>query len=163
MCWLDFYIDHLLQKQNFKQPDDEVTLKAMSQMIQGGLTWIGVMHSHGVFLPACCAKVQCDGGMAFIRGYRFLANQCMSKKVAGYRLRPKLHYFHHLVFEAVQQLEKGNNFVVSAAAWLCESNEDFIGRLSRTSRRVAARTAGQRTTQRYLVKARALFERLLNP
>ena len=67
------------------------------------------------------------------------------------------------MLEAVQQLEKSNNFVVSAAAWLCESNEDFIGRLSRTSRRVAARTAGQRTTQRYLFKARALFDPLLNP
>ena len=90
MCWLNFYSDHLLQKRNFKQPDDEVTLKAMSQMIQGGLAWIRVMHSHGVFLPACCAKVESDGGMAFIRGYSFLANQCVFKKVAGYRLRPKI-------------------------------------------------------------------------
>ena len=161
MMWLDFYIGQLLQKGNFKQHEDEVTLKAKSQMIQGGLTWIGIMHSHGVFLPACCARVQADSGMAFIRGYAFLAKECLLKKVAGYRLRPKIHYFHHLVFDALQELESGNRFVVSAATWLCESNEDFIGRLSRTSRRVAAKTASLRTTQRYLVKTRLLFERLL--
>ena len=152
MMWLDFYIGHLLQKGNFKQHEDEVTLKAMSQMIQGSLTWIGVMRSHVVFLPARCARVQADSGMAFIRGYAFQANECALKKVAGYRLRPKIHYFHHLVFDALQQRESGKRFVVSAATWLCELNENFIGRLSRTSKRVAAKTAGLRTRQRYLIK-----------
>ena len=160
MMWLDFYIQCLLA-QPLKLPEDLVPLKAMSQMISGGLTYIGIMHSHGCFLPACCARVQLEAGLSFIRGYAFMANFCSSKKVAGYRLRPKLHYMHHMLYGAQKQLEAGASFIFSSSVDLCEQNEDFIGRISRVSRRVAARTAGLRTTQRYLVKVRAVLQRLL--
>ena len=160
LMWVDFYIDELLRKP-LKCSDDAVPLRAMLQMVRGGLNWIGIMHSHGIWLPRACAQTQVDAGLSFIRGYSFLAQYCMERRVAGFRLRPKLHYLHHLVMEAQSQLQGDASWVLNCAVFLCEQNEDFIGRLARVSRRVAAATAGLRTTQRYLVKVRFLLERLL--
>ena len=128
MMWLQWYLEHVLQKP-LKNQDDKVPLHAMQQTVQGGLTYIGIMHSHGIFIPAACARFQVDAGMAFIRGYAFLANHCTLNKVSGFRLRPKLHYFHHLVHEAQVQIQKGAERVVSSVLFLCEQNEDFIGRV----------------------------------
>ena len=160
MCWLDFQLGEIL-KHPLKQEEDRIPLMAMKQTISGGLTYVGIMHSHGVFLPRSCAQVQLDAGLSFLRGYAYLADYCTRMGVTGFRLRPKLHYLHHLLYETQQQLQSGSEFVLSSSTYLCEQNEDFIGRISRVSRRVAARTAGMRTTQRYLVKVRCLLKRLL--
>ena len=162
LMWVDFLLDQIMAKP-LKQAAHRMPLQAMSQMVKGALNYVGIMHSHGVFLPAACAKLQVKSGLAFIRGYAWNANFCMERSVSGFRLRPKLHYMHHLILETQQQLDQGAQFALSSALWLCESNEDFIGRLARVSRRVSARTSALRTTQRYLVKARCLLERLLPP
>ena len=154
MCWLEWFLGHLLAK------GESLLIRAMHQTLLGGLNYIGAMHSHGLFLPAGCARTQLDSGFTFLRGYLYLAQECMRLKVSGFRLRPKLHYFNHLLREYQDQLNQQPSFVLSSAAFLCEQNEDFIGRLSRTSRRVAARTAPLRTIQRYLVKMKALLVRL---
>ena len=159
MMWLDFFLGSLLKSP--KQEADKMLLKAMHQTIHGGLTYTGVTHGHGIWLPRSCSQIQLRGGFAFLRGYAWLAEYCTSQHVSGFRLRPKLHYFHHLLVETREQLSTGSEFSLSSVLWLCESNEDFIGRLSRVSRRVASRTAALRTTQRYLVKVRCLLDRLL--
>ena len=159
LMWLEFVLPFFIAEP--KAEGDLKVLKAMYQTIQAGLSYIGVMHSHGVWLPRCCAKFQLETGFRFLRGYLFLADHCMQNHVAGYRLRPKLHYLHHLLHDSQRQLENpAVGFIFSSSALLCETNEDFIGRLARVSRRVAAKTAGMRTTQRYLVKVRCLLERL---
>ena len=89
LMWLDYELTLFLR--NPKQEGHRKFLQAMQQTIQGGLTYIGIMHSHGLWLPICCAKVQLDAGFSFVRGYAWLAEYCMGKKVSGFRLRPKLH------------------------------------------------------------------------
>ena len=159
MMFLEFMLRCLLLEP-LKSPGDEVPMKAMLQLLQGGLNYIGILHSHGIWLPRSCAELQLWAGCRFYRGYLYMASYCMEQRVAGFRLRPKIHYFHHLLYEVQLQLVSKPEFVMSAAVYMCEQNEDFIGRLSRVSRRVAAKTAGLRSTQRYLVKARCLLERL---
>ena len=159
MMFLHFYLRVTLLEP-LKRSEDLIPLQAMLQLLEGGLTYIGVMHSHGLWLTRACARLQLMAGFSFYRGYLFMADFCTQAKVAGFRLRPKIHYFHHLLYEVQLQLSSNVEFVYSAAAYLCEQNEDFIGRISWVSRRVAARTSGLRTTQRYLVKTRFLLERL---
>ena len=154
LMWLDFVTGL------FCGMHDSDVLRAMQQTIRGALDYIGIMHSHPLWLSRSCAQVQVHAGFTFLRGYLWLANCCMEQGVSGYRLRPKLHSFCHLLKETQDQLLRGSEYVLSSAAFLCEANEDFIGRVSRTSRRVAARTACYRTTQRYLAKMRALLDRL---
>ena len=159
MMWLSFQL-RLILLEPLKDAAHRQTFQAMLQMLEGGLHYIGIMHSHGLWLPRFCGMVQLKAGMRFYRGYLYLASQCMEEKVAGFRLRPKIHYFHHLLHDVQTQLQTDTGFIFSSGAYLCEQNEDFIGRISRVSRRVSARSAGLRTTQRYLVKVRSLLDRL---
>ncbi|CAE7801495.1 unnamed protein product [Symbiodinium sp. CCMP2592] len=159
MQWLDFLVPSFAAEP--KQASDLVFLRAASQMIRGGLDYIGVMHSHGIWLPLNCGKVQLQGGLVFARGYAFLAQRCMEQGCTGYNLRPKLHYMMHLLVHLKAQIDNNAPWVLNEALHLCENNEDFIGKLSRVSRRVHASQAALRTTQRYLVKVRILLERLL--
>ena len=131
MQWLDFLVPTFAAEP--KQASDLVFLRAVSQMIRGGLDYIGVMHSHGIWLPLNCGKVQLQGGLAFARGYSFLAQHLMEQGCTGYRLRPKLHYLMHLLIHLKSQIDKNAPWVLNEALHLCESNEDFIGRLSRVS------------------------------
>ena len=159
MQWLDFLVPtHVAEP---KQASDSVFLRAVAQMIRGGLDYIGVMHSHGIWLPLNCAKVQLHGGLSFARGYAFLAEQLMSCQAAGFRLRPKLHYFMHLLMPLKSAIDNDEPWILNEAIHLCEANEDYIGRLARISRRVHPSQAALRTTQRYLVKVRLLLEKLL--
>ena len=161
MMWLDSYLGLLLEKP-VKEEWHLVPLKAMKQTVQAGLTFTGIMHSHGLWLPRCCSQLLVDSGLSFLRGYNFLATHCMNRKVTGFRLRPKLHYLGHIVYDLQLQLSRGASFTLSPAIALCEQNEDFIGRQSRVSRRVSARTCSVRTTQRYLVKIRLLLEKMFS-
>ena len=154
LMWLDFVTGL------FCGMHDSHVLRAIHQATRGALDYIGVMHSHPLWLRRACAQVQVHAGYTFVRGYMWLATNSMEQGMAGYRLRPKLHYMCHLLKETQDQLLRGSEHILSSAAFLCETNEDFIGRVSRTSRRVAARTACYRTTQRYLTKMRALLDRL---
>ena len=154
LMWLDFVTGL------FCGMHDSHVLRAIHQATRGALDYIGVMHSHPLWLRRACAQVQLHAGYTFVRGYMWLATNSMEQGLAGYRLRPKLHYMCHLLKETQDQLLRGSEHILSSAAFLCETNEDFIGRVSRTSRRVAARTACYRTTQRYLTKMRALLDRL---
>ena len=80
--------------------------------------------------------------------------------VSGFRLRPKLHYFMHMLISSKTELAADVPYVLNTALWLCEANEDYIGGIARVSRRVHPSTAATRTIQRYLVKVRLLLERL---
>ena len=159
MQWLDFLVPkHVAEP---KQASDLVFLRAVAQMIRGGLDYVGIMRSHGIWLPLNCGKVQLHAGLAFARGYAFLAQHLMDCQTAGFRLRPKLHYLMHLLMPLKSQIDNDDPWVLNQAIHLCEANEDFIGRLARVSRRVHPSQASLRTTQRYLVKVRLLLERLL--
>ncbi|CAE7231491.1 TTN [Symbiodinium sp. CCMP2592] len=81
MTWLSFQLDLFLREP--KDAGDVPILKVMKQMLDGGLTYVGIMHSHGTWLPHSCACLQLDAGMCFARGYAFLANHCTALKVPG--------------------------------------------------------------------------------
>ena len=145
---------------NPKSPDDLVCLRAFSQTIWGGLTYVGTLHGHGLFMTKACAQVQMRAGYMYLRGYCYLADLSTRMGLAGFRLRPKLHYLHHLLLDTQMQIDNGAQYILSPSCFLCESNEDYIGRLSRLSRRVSPRATSLRVAQRYLIKVKCLIDRL---
>ena len=159
LTWLSFVLTGF-----FEDPlhqDHVQLLSAMQQTTQGFLDYIGVMHSHGLWLPRCCAKVLSRAGFRLLKGYCYLADYSVKNKlIGGYNLRPKLHYFHHSLMDLQKRLQDPTvKWFLNPNCWNCEANEDYIGRQARISRRVDARTCSLRTLQRYLVKVRAVIAR----
>ena len=156
-CFLVFFVQ--LKLRSLQDQSHAVLLHAMLETLQGGIDFTAVMHSHGVFLTRACARFMMKSGYRLLRGYAYLADTCINERRRLYALRPKLHFFHHTLRDMQDQLDRGDTCVLSPGIFNCEANEDFIGRISRISRRVSPRLASLRTTQYYLVACKLQFRR----
>ena len=159
MQWLSWF---LRLKLRMPEVPERQLLMAMQESIEGGLAFCGVMQSHNVLMPVVCAKFQIKCGLRLLRGYAYLAARSMDWQppLRFFALRPKCHFYHHILLELKAQVDTGAETVVNTGALFnCESNEDMVGRISRISRRVSAKLATKRTLERYLVGARLVFKR----
>ena len=155
--FLQFYIE--LKLPQLIDESHRPILQAMLEAIQGGLCFVGTMHSHDIFLSPPCARFMAQSGLRFIKGYAWLADRCIAERRRFYSLRPKLHFFQHTILDLQAQLERGDTHIISPSVWNCEANEDFIGRIARISRRVSPRLGSLRTIQYYLISCKLLFRR----
>lgn len=107
----------------------------------------GVASMGIVLQPAETAKLK-SAGISFVVVYLRLASLAVRQGMTQFKVRPKLHYFHHLVMD----LKKLNPKVVS-----CFGEESYMGVVGKLAGRVHRRTMPQRTIQRYLVKLSEIF------
>ena len=78
-------------------------------------------------------------GMQFLRRYSTLAAEAHRDNRALFVLQPKLHVLHHC-FLSMIHFGQQNIAVLSPLCFSVQPDEDFIGRPSRLSRRVTARS-----------------------
>ena len=143
-----------------KEEGHRQLLMAMLETSQGALAFVGVLHSHGLFLTRSCASFLLKSGRRLLKGYGYLAKRSLQENRRLFKLRPKVHFFAHVLYDLQQQLGTGHQTVFnSPAAYNNEANEDFIGRVARISRRVSARTTTRSTIGRYKVAAKLLLKR----
>ena len=158
--FLEFYLKLQLFVRGPKQEPDREVMMAMLETAQGALNYVGVYHNHGLFLPRPCASFQLQCGYKLLRGYTYLAQRCLQEGRKLYALRPKLHYYHHFLYDLKTQLQRGDTAILNySSIFNCESNEDFIGRVSRLSRRVSPKLGSRRTIDHYLLACKLLFKR----
>ena len=157
LMFLDFYLGLCIN--NLRDPSHVQVLSAAMETVRGSLDFVGILHSHKIFLPLPCAEFFHRSGMKLLRGYHYLADLCISEGRKLFSLRPKVHYFHHALRELEQQILAKHETILSPAIWNCENDEDFIGRLSRVSRRVSPKLTSQRVIDRYLVGVKLLLRR----
>ena len=157
LMFLDFYLQ--MCTAHMRDPSHACVLSAARETVRGALDFTGVLHSHKIFLTLSCAQFLHVSGMKLLRGYHFLADRCISEGRKLFSLRPKCHYFHHMLWELERQILARHEAILSPIIWNCENDEDFIGRLSRLSRRVSPKIATKRVIDRYLVGAKLLFRR----
>ena len=101
-----------------------------------------------------------DAWQAISSGHSFL--QCYSKLAAAshtaslclFKLKPKIHTLCHIVRTMYQQFLTGTDCVINPVAESTFMSEDFVGHVSRLSRRVNPRRQGERVYNRYLVALR---------
>ena len=155
--FLQFFLR--LNLREVQTPDLKRLLKAMEETITGALDFLGVHHSHQVFLKPYCAKFVHVSGMKLLRGYAYLASRAIQEGKRLYSLRPKLHYYHHVLLDLETQIRRRDEWCLNPALFGCESNEDYIGRISRLSRKVSPKSISQRTIDRYLVAVKLLFRK----
>jgi hypothetical protein len=64
---------------------------------------------------------------------------------------------HHFAVDTQERLDLNDMHILSPNNDNCETDEDFVGRVSRLSRSVHALSIPQRTIQRYKIKAYFVF------
>ena len=108
-----------------------------------------------------------EGSKAFeigTHGLRFLKLHARCAKMAHachrpmFVYMPNLHRLHHLFFWLVDGSKKG--LTLSPQIWNCQTDEDYVGRPSRVSRRVSPMTVIERTLLRGLEAAHAKFKKV---
>lgn len=120
------------------------------------ITFFKVLSSHGLWLRRKCAHHVRQLGLDYLRGYKRLAKMCFEQERPGFTLITKCHALHHTLKDIDDALARGAPFVLSPMAFICDRNEDVVGRLSRLSRRVSHRSAGSRICDIYKVLAKAV-------
>ena len=133
-------------------------LKHMLQLCEACLD-IKMIHVHPLWLERSCSKRLYVKIMTVLRAYAVLGQSSMRLKIRAFIQKPKVHALHHLAWHLKTELQKGSTLVFSPQGWGCESNEDYVGRVSRLSRRVSVRTCDKRVYERVFLKTSALLRR----
>ena len=137
----------------------ETLLDVMIRTCESVLSFFKSLHSHGLFLERPCANLLYIHMMRILRGYKRLGKEALSLSIRAFTLKPKAHSLHHMAHSIMCALQDGHALILSPEAESCEVNEDFIGRISKLSRRVGVRCMDRRVFQRYFLKKHALQKR----
>ena len=133
-------------------------LKRMLQLCQASLS-LKMIHSHKLWLERDCARQLYAHIMTTLRAYAVCARDAIALKVQAFRLKPKFHALHHIGVFLKSQLVRGNTLICNPQMYACEPNEDFVGRISRLSRKVNIRLCDKRVYERYFLKVVSLLRR----
>ena len=161
MQWLLWYLIMVLRDPS--EHADTAVLHTMRKLAQAYLNMFSSIHSHGLWLTRPCAQKLYVEIMRVLRGYQLLGSICLK---AGYRAfiqKPKNHGMHHVAYSLKEQLCSGSQLVLNPEAMSCEQDEDFVGRISRLSRKVDVRKQGFRVFNRLFLKIRAVRRRRKEP
>ena len=70
-----------------------------------------------------------------------------------------VHAFDHFRSDFDEALESSAPFTLNPGLFDCSTNEGFVGRIARQSRRVGFRRVNENLVQAYLVKAKIVVKR----
>ena len=140
-------------------PRHESFLRKLKHLVEHGLEAFRVVHNHGLWLERACAKLLYGHLMLLLRSYKAVAKECHAKRLAGFSLVPKFHAIHHVAVSIGSDVRSGAAMVLNPLYAGCEMNEDFVGRLSRLSRKLGTKTLTRRVLQRHLYKKKAVTAR----
>ena len=135
-----------------------VTSDRLLQVMQSGARAIGVcmrtMLQASLWMSLAETSLVSESAMHFIQCYGKLATMCHERSLCLYNLTPKMHCLHHVALRLLEKSQQRIPYSMNPLAESCFSDEDFIGRVSRISRRVAPRLQSLRTIQRSLAGTR---------
>ena len=136
----------------------DLLLQQMLQVCQSCLD-LKMVHHHKLWMDRPCAKKFYVAVMTLLRGYVVLGRRSLDLGIRGFIQKPKHHALHHIALEVRYRLVQGDTLIANPQMTACEMNEDFMGRISRLSRRVGFRLVDLRVAQRYFLKVRALVNK----
>ena len=142
-----------------RQHQSKVDGDQLLRVIFGAADAMGVFMrtvlAGGLWLTSAEATTLYDSGMHFLQSYGKCASIAFRRNLCRYNLTPKLHCWHHLCYDLKRSLDRGLQYHLSPLADANFADEDFVGRVSRLSRRVSPRLQALRTIGRYLAATRA--------
>ena len=159
--WLAFFTGTLMLS-----PMPEADRKIVQQIFRtakSALEWLSHLYTHGAAWSRHCGAVFFSSFWKFIKGYTFLAKVCLEERGwAVFALKPKLHLLDHSKRDVyVWLMDCRYSHFPSPLLWNCEGNEDTIGRLCRTSRRVSPMLTSSRCFDMFMIKQKSLYKRFV--
>ena len=152
--WLQYMVNlYLLQCPG----GHALLLQHMAQVIDACLG-VRIIHQHPLWMERACGKMLYIHLMTILRGYSVLGQSSIRLKIRCFLQKPKHHALHHVAMSIKQELEKGSTLILNPQAMACETCEDFLGRISRLSRKVGFRLVNLRVAERYFLKIHALLK-----
>ncbi|CAK9031900.1 unnamed protein product [Durusdinium trenchii] len=121
------------------------------------------IYGNGIWLHRTVAAQIVQDGWAWIDGYCTLAALTSKAGILGFQLRPKLHMMGHLLLDLQYDMAKGAEYLINASVHSTWTDEDFIGRISRISRRTHVLSAARNTLLRALGFYRRQFGNFFDP
>ena len=94
----------------------------------------------------------------FVTAYAKLAAEAYGQNLQLWAMVPKIHSLDHVKVDL--EFSERKDYTLNPATWDCAMSEDFVGRISRHSRRVSYIKIVESTLMAYKVKCRFLLNRL---
>lgn len=123
-------------------------------------SFFSALYEEDVWIAGETAMYLGDAGLQFLRIYDHLAKISYNQGRSLYPFMPKHHLLHHIFLQDLWIAGKSQRWVINPLCWGTQQAEDFIGKASRTSRRVHPSKVCERTILRYLTKAFAEWRKL---
>ncbi|CAE7301043.1 unnamed protein product, partial [Symbiodinium sp. CCMP2592] len=155
-CWSKFsdtrvllcFLEDFLRDRALYVPT-EITEEALICIAAGNRAF-RLSYQGGYWLSSDEARSIGLSGLRCLQSYAKLAFVTLQQSRSRYPMMPKSHYLHHCWREIILAAKR-HAWVRSPLATSVQMDEDFVGHMSRMSRRVGNQQLMLRTLQRYLV------------
>ena len=151
MLWLEHYLGAL------DLPENSLLVKTLAACRHANKFFEALYHCDAFLNEEQCAYIS-DQGRGFLLMYVELAFECHEARKVLFPLLPKLHFLDHFVVKMYWDGLK-HGLSENPLQTACQMDEDIVGHVSRTSRRVSCRLVVQRTFDRYLINCYDAFAR----
>ena len=133
------------------EPDNEGLLVRCREAARDLNETLSFLYNAPLFLEKNECMFVYNKGMAFLQSYTHLAEEMFRKgRWYLYPLYPKIHAVHH-IWLVIYEDAHTHGYAISPLTASCQQDEDVVGRVARTSRRVNVRKVCLRTLQRHLM------------
>ena len=156
--WLSFYGSLQLQQEGWS-PKNQQLLRWIVAGAKGGLSFGQGIHGHGIWLAPSCVSHLKRAVQKFGSAYAYLAHHCLKENYSLFGQVPKLHAWMHYREECKDSLDQRREYKLNPAVFDNSMSEDFIGKISRQSRRISARNMERNVLKAYKVKTKITIQR----
>ena len=118
----------------------EGSTRVLNSCVFGLCDLVHRLDTGGIVLSADDAAAAQRSGKLFLRSYSFLASEALAEGRALFKLRPKIHYLSHVIYDCLPTLNPrfAQNFL----------DEDFVGKVVKAAALCHPRTVPLRCLQR---------------
>lgn len=157
MKWLRIVVFACLQDCN--DGEKTLVLNTILSCCKLGVEFFDVMNSHGLWMNTGCGAYLYEVGHAFLVGYSWLAGFAYRKQICVFSIKPKAHFFRHILLSLLTQLENNSRVVLNPLTFNCEQNEDLIGKIASLAIKLDSRHNTKRVLEFWMVKSCILYKR----
>ncbi|CAE7891387.1 ANK3 [Symbiodinium necroappetens] len=147
------YIEDVTKDKQF----DDVLLMKCSEAVQALNKFITGLYEADVFLSSNQAYTLGEYGLQFLRRYSWCAGEAARQSRCLFIILPKMHCLQHICLQDLVMASQRFDLVVNPLVHSVQLCEDYVGRNSRTSRRIHPSTCTVRAVQRHLQLAFAKY------